>query len=84
MKVLILGDCDQLIKFILFGNEENESEDGHKGKKRRKRFESRHIPRNIFWPGEILPRKDDIEIKIKNNMELAIYHCKGKFQLINL
>jgi hypothetical protein len=89
MKSLILGDCDHLIKFILFGcenfSEEKENE-----------FKTRHIPKNIFWPGERFLKDDDLHFdyfdkndnKLKNNevpinaindMELAIYHCKGKF-----
>ncbi|GBB86552.1 hypothetical protein RclHR1_12990001 [Rhizophagus clarus] len=83
MKSLILGDSDHLIKYTLFG-------DGRE----QKEFEIRHIPRNILWPGEKFLRDDDLdldrfdrkddrpddneEIKPENNMELAIYHCKGR------
>jgi hypothetical protein len=83
MKSLILGDSDHLIKYTLFGDEKEQKN------------EIRHIPRNILWPGEKFLKDDDLdidrfnekdnrledneEIKPGNNMELAIYHCKGKF-----
>ncbi|GBC09477.1 hypothetical protein RclHR1_00890013 [Rhizophagus clarus] len=83
MKSLILGDSDHLIKYTLFGDEREQKE-----------FEIRHIPRNTLWPGEKFLRDDDLdldrfdrkdnrledneEIKPGNNMELAIYHCKGR------
>ncbi|PKY32551.1 hypothetical protein RhiirB3_450819 [Rhizophagus irregularis] len=101
MKNLILGDCDHLIKFILFGSEEETIEDKddykkkeveRKGEKRgrKKIFETRHIPRDNSWPGEKFIKdgdldfekkdgiKDNEDIEPKNNMELAIYHCKGR------
>ncbi|RIA86306.1 hypothetical protein C1645_340202 [Glomus cerebriforme] len=105
MKSLILGDCDHLVKFILFGDEGNiennyanremDTEKEKKEKeKRQKMFEVRHIPRNILWPGEDFLKDDDLDldrfdrkddrikdnevIKPGNNMELAIYHCKGR------
>ena len=65
MKVLILGDWVHLIKFILFGDEDDENENDCKEKKEEKRFEIRHVPRNIFWPGEINLQKDGIELKTK-------------------
>ncbi|PKY30080.1 hypothetical protein RhiirB3_485423 [Rhizophagus irregularis] len=77
IKSLILGDSNHLIKYTLFGGDE-----------------IRHIPRNILWPGEKFLKDDDLdldrfnskdnkledneEIKPGNNMELAIYHCKGR------
>ena len=82
MKNLILGDCDQLIKFILFGDEKD-------GKNKKKL----HTPRNILWnknrnfvgDDDFKPfeNEDDISnererIIPTNDMELAIYHCKGK------
>ncbi|PKK74097.1 hypothetical protein RhiirC2_864043 [Rhizophagus irregularis] len=65
MKNLILGDCDHLIKFILFGNDD----DGKKANKL-------HIPRNIFWKKKKYVDDDTESEKITNIMELAIYHCK--------
>jgi hypothetical protein len=104
MKNLILGDCEHLIKFILFGNEETtESNNGCEGKvKKQKDIVIRHIPRDNLWPGELFLRDDDLnfyerkddekednkleyntledneQIEPGNNVELAIYHCKGK------
>ncbi|PKY56127.1 hypothetical protein RhiirA4_476196 [Rhizophagus irregularis] len=66
MKNLILDDCDHLIKFILFGNDD----DGKKAKL--------HIPRNIFWKKKKYVDDDTESEKIMNVMELAIYHCKGR------
>ena len=104
VKSLILSDCDHLIKFILFGDEETgetdvnknvckEKEKEGKGKKEKvkgqRKFETRHIPRNILWLEEEFIKNDDLDfdviedkldnekIKLKNNMELAIYRCKG-------
>ena len=38
MKILILGNCNHLIKFILFGDEETiEDKDGHYEKKETKK-----------------------------------------------
>jgi hypothetical protein len=85
MKILILCDCDRLIKYILFGDEETE-------KNKIAYDELRHIPSNEIWPGKTFLMNDDLyfdEIKDnrlidhdkilpENNMELAIYHCKGK------
>src|SRR6266498_2265951 len=86
MKNLILGDCNHLIKFILFGDEETVVKD--------KNEKYRHIPNNKLWPGKKFLMDDDLDfdqfykkdeiidnekIVPKNNMELAIYHCKGKF-----
>ena len=85
MKSLILGDSDDLIKFILFGNEE--SKEGE--------FIAKHIPRSITWkkdrsfvdyddldPFECYECSDtNREMEITNDLELAIYHCKGNFTL---
>ena len=95
MKSLILGDCDHLIKFILFGDEAN-NKNGSKEKedKKQEEIEVRHIPRNKLWPGEKFVGDDELNfdtkdnwlfsnenIKPENDMELAIYHCKGNFNL---
>uniref|UniRef100_U9SUV0 Ion transport domain-containing protein n=1 Tax=Rhizophagus irregularis (strain DAOM 181602 / DAOM 197198 / MUCL 43194) TaxID=747089 RepID=U9SUV0_RHIID len=86
MKSLILGDCDRLIKFILFGDKEGASENDIAYN------ELRHIPCNRIWPGKKFLKDDDLDfgekkdytlidnekIKPENNMELAIYHCKGR------
>ena len=79
MKNLILGDCDHLIKFILFESDGNPKE--------------LHIPRSLLWnrkkdfvkDDDLTPfeNKDDNTIRRDkitptNDMELAIYHCKGK------
>ncbi|GES84543.1 hypothetical protein GLOIN_2v1769896 [Rhizophagus clarus] len=81
MKSLILSDCDQLIKFILFGDEEE----------KRQKFTIRHIPRNKLWSGKkFITNDDDLDFESKdgieekekpdpkNNLELAIYHCKDR------
>ncbi|GBB90169.1 hypothetical protein RclHR1_17030002 [Rhizophagus clarus] len=80
MKNLILSDCDDLIKFILFGDDETF---------RNKNEEIGHIPKNKLWPEKEFLRGDDLDFdkrkdKLKdkfepqNDMELAIYHCKDK------
>jgi hypothetical protein len=66
MKNLILGDCDHLIKFILFGN----NDDDNKANKL-------HIPRKTFWKNRKTINDGTEEYEIMNVMELAIYHCKG-------
>ncbi|GBB90311.1 hypothetical protein RclHR1_17200003 [Rhizophagus clarus] len=82
MKSLILSDCDDLIKYVLFGNEEAI---GNKIVHN----ELRHIPSNKPWPSKKFLRDDDLDFdkrlikdnnvaKPENNMELAIYHCKGR------
>ncbi|GBC51967.2 hypothetical protein GLOIN_2v1766387 [Rhizophagus irregularis DAOM 181602=DAOM 197198] len=83
MKSLILSDCDDLIKYVLFGNEESI---GNKVV----HDEPRHILRNNLWPKRSFLKEDDLDfaekidyglketIKPENNMELAIYHCKGR------
>ena len=87
MKILILGNCDDLIKFILFGDEETEKERYENEKEKRQNI--RHIPSNKLWPGSKFLNDDDLDpvdklednetIELKNNMELAIYHCKGRW-----
>jgi hypothetical protein len=87
MKNLILGDCDQLIKYILFGDEDDNQ---------KKKFIAKHIPRNILWnnkqdfvndddfrPFEKEDGKSIERDKIipTNDMELAIYHCKGNYYI---
>ena len=93
MKSLILGDCDYLIRFILFGDEENINNKNEKNEKEKRENEIRHIPRNTLWPGKTdYIKNDDLdfdgkknslkdkeEIKPENDMELAIYNCKGNF-----
>ncbi|PKC69984.1 hypothetical protein RhiirA1_455334 [Rhizophagus irregularis] len=81
MKNLILGDCDNLIKFILFGDDKI-----YKNKNK----EIGHIPSNKLWPGKKFLKDDDLNFdkrkneskdisnELQNNMELAIYHYKGK------
>ncbi|PKK72050.1 hypothetical protein RhiirC2_743494 [Rhizophagus irregularis] len=75
MKSLILADCDRLIKFILFGYEETA----------KNKIDYRHVPSNKLWPGKKFLKDDDFDfnkrdelIKSENNMELAIYYCRGK------
>ncbi|PKY52147.1 hypothetical protein RhiirA4_408057 [Rhizophagus irregularis] len=76
MKNLILGDCDRLIKFILFGYEETAEN----------KIDYRHVPSNKSWPRKKILKgydlnfdKSDDELKMpENNMELAIYYCIGK------
>ena len=98
MKNLILGDCDDLIKFILFGNKndnkfvEDGNDKGDKDKvKKYEEFEIKHIPRSKFWKKKHKYIKDDdIDFfdnekisngnKPKNDMELAIFHCRRKIQ----
>ncbi|POG75697.1 uncharacterized protein OCT59_015485 [Rhizophagus irregularis] len=67
MKNLILGDCDHLIKFTLF---ENNDED--------KKATKLHIPRNMFWKKGKFIDDDTKNDEITNVMELAIHHCKGR------
>src|SRR5688572_2876290 len=77
MKSLILGDCDHLIKFILFGDEDDSN-----------LKEVLHIPRSVLWKNRNLVNRDDLKpfekeddkdwIIPTNDMELAIYYCKGK------
>ncbi|CAG8460788.1 5186_t:CDS:2 [Rhizophagus irregularis] len=85
MKNLILGDCDNLIKFILFGDDKI-----YKNKNK----EIGHIPSNKLWPGKKFLKDDDLNFdkrkneskdisnELQNNMELAIYHYKGKYTTI--
>ncbi|PKC01166.1 hypothetical protein RhiirA5_427142 [Rhizophagus irregularis] len=83
MKNLIIGDCDDLIKFILFGDDKTF---------RNKNKDIVHIPSNKLWLGKKFLRDDDLdfdevkdnpsienkEFELQNNMELAMYHCKDK------
>src|SRR5437762_2273571 len=82
MKNLILGDCDHLIKYILFGDDDDNNQ--------KEKFIIKHIPRSIIWKKkefikDIKPFEKDDESSernsITNNMELAIYHCKGKISI---
>ena len=116
VKHLILGDCINLIKYILFGDDDKNKKKnikekdeegiddkdakelkGNKQKERQEKSEIRclSIPRNISWPGEEFLDDDDLfddtqsdklkdaeDIRPENNTELAIYHCKGKFNLL--
>ncbi|PKY56044.1 hypothetical protein RhiirA4_448599 [Rhizophagus irregularis] len=81
MKRLILCNCDRLIKFILFGDEETA----------KNKIDYRHVPSNKSWPGKKFLKDDDLDfdkrkdglkenkrIKLENNMELAIYHFRGR------
>src|ERR1051325_1884617 len=85
MKNLILGDCDHLIKFILFGDEDDSDN--------QKKFIIKHIPRSVLWKkNQEFVKDDDLDpfemkddrsneidrIMPTNDMELAIYHCRGK------
>ena len=92
MKHLILGDCDYLIKYILFeDSSKNEKDEETKEKISNEKREIQNkseikclsIPTNTLWPGEelddLVPDDKLEEINPKNNMELAICHCKGKF-----
>ena len=93
MKNLILGDCDHLIKSILFGDKKDHKHIKDKYGNKRKEFpQIRHVPRSISWPGKKYIKEkelDDLEkrnnldeddgTRPENDMELAIYHCKGKF-----
>src|SRR2546430_825899 len=80
MKNLILGDCNHLIKYILFGDEDPEE--------KKIKCANRHIPRSISWPGKEFIKDDDLDqfdknklnkekIKLENDMELAIFRYKG-------
>ncbi|RGB26314.1 hypothetical protein C1646_770592 [Rhizophagus diaphanus] len=71
MKNLILGNCDHLIKFILFGNNDED-----------KKANKLHIPRKTFWKKKKTINDDTEEHEITNVMELAIYHCKGIYLFI--
>ncbi|RGB38579.1 hypothetical protein C1646_691990, partial [Rhizophagus diaphanus] len=75
MKNLIIADCDRLIKFILFGYEETA----------KNKIDYRHVPSNKLWPGKKFLKDDDLDFdkreglkKPENNMELAIYYCRGR------
>src|SRR6266498_4617152 len=75
MKNLILGDCDHLIKFILFGDEESvcneivEVNEKNEKVKRQKKFETRHIPRDILWPGDDFINEGDLDFERKDELK---------------
>jgi hypothetical protein len=88
MKKLILGDCNYLIKLILFGDKSNKDN----GNEKNEEFVIRHIPRSVSWPGKNFIRDDDLRLdnnglrledneRPENDMELAIYRYKGKLTL---
>ncbi|PKC06819.1 hypothetical protein RhiirA5_481799 [Rhizophagus irregularis] len=85
MKKLILGDCNYLIKLILFGDKSNKDN----GNEKKEEFVIRHIPRSVSWPGKEFIRDDDLRFnngslvledneRPENDMELAIYRYKGR------
>jgi hypothetical protein len=76
MKKLILGDCNYLIKLILFGDKSNKDN----GNENKEEFVIRHIPRSVSWPGKSFIKDDDLEDNemLESDMELAIYRYKGK------
>ena len=72
--------------------EKDEGDEKEKESKKKSEIRSLSIPRNILWPGEVFINDEDLdayhpddelidneEIIPENNMELAIYLCKGKF-----
>ncbi|PKC06818.1 hypothetical protein RhiirA5_501093 [Rhizophagus irregularis] len=86
MKKLILGDCNYLIKLILFGEKSIKDNNGNEKKEE---FVIRHIPRSVSWPGKEFIRDDDLRFndnslgledneRPENDMELAIYRYKGR------
>ena len=90
MKNLILGDCNHLIKFILFGDD-NLGDDNIGGKFQKVEMIKNilsddygkdkckiHIPKS--WPKKNFIKYDNIEIE--NDMELAIYHYKGSCSML--
>ncbi|CAB4389950.1 unnamed protein product [Rhizophagus irregularis] len=78
MKKLILGDCNYLIKLILFGDKSNNDKDN--GNEKKEEFVIRHIPRSVSWPGKNFIKDDDLEDNEmpESDMELAIYRFKGR------
>ncbi|PKY51632.1 hypothetical protein RhiirA4_546667 [Rhizophagus irregularis] len=76
MKKLILGDCNYLIKLILFGDKSNKDN----GNEKKEEFVIRHIPRSVSWPGKNFIKDDDLEDNemLESDMELAIYRYKGR------
>ncbi|CAG8629689.1 4600_t:CDS:10 [Rhizophagus irregularis] len=69
MKNLILSDCDQLINFILFGDDDNEDRNGKVCK-----FLTKG---DLDFEGKDWIKENE-SLEPKNNMELAIYHCKDR------
>src|ERR1043166_2021508 len=80
MKNLVLGDSNHLIKFILFGDEDEDKIGKENGKIETGRI---HIPRTKLWPKKEFKNHLNRD-KRENCMELAIYHCHGKFIYLNL
>ncbi|PKK76736.1 hypothetical protein RhiirC2_844931 [Rhizophagus irregularis] len=96
MKNLILGVCDHLIKYILFGNDEDNcpvcDQCCNRGKmKQKEKFVIKHVPRSIIWKkDQCFVNDDDLDPFDRDNnsksrktvptndLELAIYHCKGR------
>ena len=95
MKDLILSNCNHLIKFILFGDEENDDSIGDDSKERKKNekkeFKIKHIPKSKLWRkgygyikiNDLMSSNNNqdeiLENEIPgNDLELAIYHYKGK------
>src|SRR4051812_12481544 len=86
MKILILGNCNHLIKYLLF------NQGPVKNKYSKEKVEIRHVPRNKLWPGKKYIKDKELDIIVnnmddndkmipENDLELAIYHCKGNFNL---
>src|ERR1043166_2492728 len=90
MKYLILGNCDHLIKFILFGDEKNKDENGYKENKENEKVFG-HIPRNRAWPGKKFIKDDDIDhldhlniskvSKLKKRDELSKLNLENNLEL---
>jgi len=84
MKNLILGNCNHLIKFILFGDEENDDSDKfkNKGKENEKEeFKIKHIPRNNLWQKRRKRHKyikiNDLIFSNKNKHEIPVNEIPG-------
>src|SRR5688572_5888435 len=78
MKNLILGGCDDLIKFILFGNKNDGNsfvKDGNDedDKDEDKMNEIKHIPRRRFWKKEHKYTKDDDIFLFNDKKEISDY-----------
>src|SRR3954453_8162792 len=83
MKSLILSDSDHLIKFILFGNEECKKEKfTHIPRSITWKKNRSFVNDDDLCPFECnkcndTKSKHNSEVEITNDLELAIYHCKG-------